>query len=127
MVFLRICLIVLLYIQSSKQVIYLNTHAALEQLRQQVESELMEEKKRKDARGPRLMIAGPTDVGKSTYCKILLNYAVRRGRRPTYVDLDVGQGSISVPGALLPWIQSARFHSLHKYVDLLGRVMDGEV
>jgi len=32
-------------------------------------------------RGPITMIVGPTDVGKSTLCKILLNYAVRMGRR----------------------------------------------
>lgn len=32
-------------------------------------------------RGPIAMIVGPTDVGKSSLCKILLNYAVRMGRR----------------------------------------------
>ena len=37
------------------------------------------------------MICGPTDVGKSTLCRLLLNYAVRMGRRPIYVDLDLGQ------------------------------------
>lgn len=49
-------------------------------------------------RGPIVMIVGPTDVGKSTLSRILLNYAVRLGRRPIYVDVDVGQGTISVPG-----------------------------
>ena len=38
-----------------------------------------------------VMVVGPTDVGKSTVCQLLLNYAVRMGRRPVYVDLDVGQ------------------------------------
>jgi len=51
-------------------------------------------------RGPIVLVVGPTDVGKSTLCRILLNYAVRLGRRPIYVDLDVGQGSISVPGTI---------------------------
>ncbi len=37
------------------------------------------------------MVVGPTDVGKSTLCKILLNYAVKMGRQPCLVDLDVGQ------------------------------------
>ena len=37
------------------------------------------------------MVVGPTDVGKSTLCHLLLNYAVRMGRRPVYVDLDIGQ------------------------------------
>lgn len=78
-------------------VIYINTHAALEQLRQHSESQSLQHE---EARGPRIMIVGPTDVGKSTYCRVLLNYAVRQGRFPTYVDLDVGQGSISVPATL---------------------------
>lgn len=34
---------------------------------------------------------GPVDVGKSTLCQLLLNYAVRMGRRPVFVDLDIGQ------------------------------------
>ncbi|KAJ8983107.1 hypothetical protein NQ317_001850 [Molorchus minor] len=46
------------------------------------------------------MIVGPCDVGKSTVCRILLNYAVRMSRRPIFVDLDVGQGQISIPGTI---------------------------
>ena len=46
------------------------------------------------------MVVGPTDVGKSSLCKLLLNYAVRMGRKPILVDLDVGQGSIAVPGSV---------------------------
>ena len=34
---------------------------------------------------------GPSDVGKSTLCKMLLNWAVRMNRRPLFADLDVGQ------------------------------------
>lgn len=71
---------------------YLNCHAALEQLRVTAEKE--------NKRGPVTMIIGPTDVGKSTVCRILLNYAVRIGRRPIMVDLDVGQGQISIPGTI---------------------------
>jgi hypothetical protein len=40
------------------------------------------------------------DVGKSTLCKILLNYAVRAGWAPTFADMDIGQGSITVPGCI---------------------------
>ena len=102
---------------------YLNTHAALEQLRQKAE----EARGKENARGPICMLVlilislihiwkidagdfiddpclqnvlnsdliqvGPTDVGKSTVCRLLLNYAVRLGRKPIYVDLDVGQVS----------------------------------
>lgn len=71
---------------------YLNAHSALEKIRKVSEQN--------DTRGPVTMIVGPTDVGKSTLTRILLNYAVRMGRRPIYVDLDVGQGQISVPGTI---------------------------
>lgn len=73
-------------------VIYLNTHAALEQMRQQAD--------RDNSRGPRIMLAGPTDVGKTSYCKVLVNYAVRLGRCLTFVDLDIGQNGISMPGSV---------------------------
>ena len=36
-------------------------------------------------------IVGPTDVGKSSLCKLLLNYAVREGVAPTMVELDIGK------------------------------------
>lgn len=71
---------------------YLNTHTALEQLRKTADEN--------NGQGPIVMVVGPMDVGKSTLCKILLNYAVRMGRRPIYVDLDVGQGAISCPGTI---------------------------
>lgn len=71
---------------------YLNSHAALEQLRDQADEN--------NENGPVAMIVGPCDVGKSTVCKILLNYAVRQGRTPIFVDIDVGQGSIAIPGTI---------------------------
>ena len=76
---------------------YLNTHACLERLRRHADEGLSNGE---DTRGPVTMIVGPTDVGKSTLCRILLNYAVRMGRRPIFVDLDIGQGSIAIPGTL---------------------------
>ncbi|XP_064200139.1 polyribonucleotide 5'-hydroxyl-kinase Clp1 isoform X2 [Anguilla rostrata] len=54
--------------RDTPMLLYLNTHAALEQMRQQAE--------RDNERGPRVMVVGPTDVGKSTVCRLLLNYAV---------------------------------------------------
>lgn len=72
---------------------YINTHTGLEQLRKEADNQ-------EDGTGPVAMVVGPNDVGKSTLCKILLNYAVRMGRRPIYVDLDVGQGAISCPGTM---------------------------
>ncbi|XP_063220966.1 protein CLP1 homolog isoform X2 [Bacillus rossius redtenbacheri] len=78
--------------KETPMVMYLNVHAALEQLRRSAEAG--------STRGPITMVAGPTDVGKSTVCRLLLNYAVRMGRRPIFVDLDVGQGQISIPGTI---------------------------
>ena len=50
-----------------------------------------------------IMVVGATDVGKSTVCRILLNYAVKMGRQPCLVDLDVGQVSHLIAGARLCW------------------------
>ena len=38
-----------------------------------------------------MQIVGPTDSGKSSLCKLLLNYAVREGMAPTMVELDIGE------------------------------------
>lgn len=71
---------------------YLNTHSAIEQMRVKADE--------RSTRGPITLVVGPTDVGKSTLCRILINYAVRLGHRPIFADLDVGQGTISVPGTI---------------------------
>ena len=83
--------------RETPMIIYANTHLCLERLRLTADSLSNENK---SAKGPVTMVVGPTDVGKSTLSRILINYAVRRGRKPLYVDLDVSLGSISVPGSL---------------------------
>lgn len=69
---------------------YANTHAALEQKRKEA---AVADNNSERSQGPIVMVVGPVDVGKSSLCRILLNYAVRVGRRPLFVDLDVGQGT----------------------------------
>eukprot|EP01132_Coremiostelium_polycephalum_P004686 gene4686-5852_t len=49
---------------------------------------------------PRIVIVGPTDAGKSSISKILLGYSIRFGYEPVFVDLDPGQGAITLPGTL---------------------------
>ncbi|KAI8920096.1 Pre-mRNA cleavage complex II protein Clp1-domain-containing protein [Powellomyces hirtus] len=71
---------------------YLNVHLALEQLRVAAEE--------KGEEGPKVMIVGPADVGKTSLSKILLNYAVKQSRKPLFVDIDPSEGSISLPGTL---------------------------
>ncbi|ETO14015.1 Pre-mRNA cleavage complex II protein Clp1, partial [Reticulomyxa filosa] len=52
--------------------------------------------------GPRVLIVGHTDTGKSTLCKLLCNYALREDAQgtPVLIDLDNGQSMISVPGTV---------------------------
>lgn len=72
--------------------LYLKCHSAMERIRRAAEVE--------DNKGPNVMVVGPCDVGKSTLCKLLVNYATKMGWSPMYVDLDVGQGHITVPGTI---------------------------
>lgn len=46
------------------------------------------------------MVIGPTDSGKSSLAKMLLSWSAKRGWKPTFVDLDVGQGAITIPGCI---------------------------
>ncbi|CAG8509142.1 1408_t:CDS:10 [Ambispora gerdemannii] len=65
---------------------YLNMHLALEQCR--------EAARERGGPGPRVMIVGPEDVGKTSLTKILLSYALRQGRQPIFVDLDTNEASL---------------------------------
>mmetsp|Transcript_40225 Transcript_40225/g.89282 ORF Transcript_40225/g.89282 Transcript_40225/m.89282 type:complete len:430 (+) Transcript_40225:36-1325(+) len=71
---------------------YQNVHTVLNRRR--------EEAQRDNTPGPVCIVVGPTDSGKSTLCRMLCNWAVRSGWEPTFVDLDIGQGSITVPGCI---------------------------
>ncbi|KAI7897765.1 Pre-mRNA cleavage complex II protein Clp1-domain-containing protein [Cokeromyces recurvatus] len=72
---------------------YLNTHLALEQLREKA-------RKQQDQRGPRVLVIGPHDVGKTSLCKILTSYSLKQGGNPIYISLDTTEGSITMPGTV---------------------------
>ncbi|KAA8895089.1 Pre-mRNA cleavage complex II protein Clp1-domain-containing protein [Sphaerosporella brunnea] len=72
---------------------YANAHFALEKLRGKAAES-------PTAQGPRAMIIGPHDAGKTSLLKILTGYAVRQGRRPVVVNLDPREGMLSLPGTL---------------------------
>ncbi|ESN90688.1 hypothetical protein HELRODRAFT_70975 [Helobdella robusta] len=72
--------------------IYINLHDALDQMRRKAVETMN--------RGPRVLIVGPSDVGKSTLSRILVNYGTRLGWTPLFIDLDVGQNEISMPGTV---------------------------
>ncbi|KAJ3407115.1 Cleavage polyadenylation factor subunit clp1 [Chytridiales sp. JEL 0842] len=71
---------------------YLNVHIALENVRRDAAE--------KGIPGPKVMIVGPGDVGKSSLAKMLVNYAVRSDRKPMFVDIDINEGSLSMPGSM---------------------------
>merc|ERR1719204_2465407 len=105
-------------------IVYINTHANLDNMRRAAAKQIeefktegvknildppacqsMDEvhrimKEQSSTFGPRVLIVGPKDCGKTTLTKILANYAVRLGRKPTLVDLDVGQNMICIPGTV---------------------------
>lgn len=76
---------------------YLNVHGILEARRQKAKASTGKEK---ELQGPRVLLAGPVDVGKSSIAKILVNYAVKSGWSPVMIDLDIGQGNLTVPGTI---------------------------
>jgi polyribonucleotide 5'-hydroxyl-kinase len=71
---------------------YLNTHLALEQMRRTAKSD--------NTLGPRVLVVGPHDVGKTSLCKILVSYSLRQEGTPIYVSLDTTEGSITMPGTI---------------------------
>lgn len=79
--------------EETPMVVYANTHFALERQRGQAEESSA-------VQGPRVMIIGPHDAGKTSLVKILTGYAVRQGRTPVVVNLDPREGMLSLPGTL---------------------------
>lgn len=49
--------------------------------------------------GPRILVVGPENSGKTSLVKTLTAYAVKSGRQPIVVNLDPRQGMLSVPGS----------------------------
>ncbi|KAL2915818.1 Cleavage polyadenylation factor subunit clp1 [Polyrhizophydium stewartii] len=71
---------------------FLSAHMALEQMRDHAV--------RTATQGPRVLIVGQADSGKTSLAKILINYAAKLSRRPLFVDIDPSQGSMSLPGTV---------------------------
>jgi polyribonucleotide 5'-hydroxyl-kinase len=72
---------------------YSNAHFALENLRQNAIAEGRE--------GPRVLVVGPENAGKTSLVKLLTAYATRMGRQPIVVNLDSREGMLSIPGSLM--------------------------
>ncbi|KAI9786570.1 MAG: Cleavage polyadenylation factor subunit clp1 [Candelina submexicana] len=78
--------------EETPMVSYANTHFALEDIRQKAALN------GKD--GPRIMVVGPENAGKTSLVKLLTAYATRVGRQPVVVNLDSREGLLSIPGSL---------------------------
>ena len=78
--------------EETPMVSYANTHFALENMRQSAmdNSEL----------GPRVLVVGPDNAGKTTLVKILAAYASRTGSNPVVVNTNPREGMLSIPGTL---------------------------
>ncbi|KAI9821526.1 MAG: Cleavage polyadenylation factor subunit clp1 [Phylliscum demangeonii] len=72
----------------------LNLHFALERLRQSASGAGA------GREGPRVVVVGPENAGKTTLIKILTGYGTKLGRRPVLVNLDSREGLLSLPGSL---------------------------
>jgi len=86
---------------------YANLHIAFEQMRVRAlrtlhGSPASDDDHDANVEPPRVLVLGPENSGKTTVCKILVNYAVRAGQgwSPLLVNVDPSEGGWSVPGAI---------------------------
>ncbi|MCJ1312243.1 Cleavage polyadenylation factor subunit clp1 [Agyrium rufum] len=71
---------------------YANVHFALEDMRNAAIQT--------GSQGPRVLVIGPENAGKTTLVKILSSYATRMGRQPIVVNTDPKEGLLTVPSTL---------------------------
>mmetsp|Transcript_7487 Transcript_7487/g.10890 ORF Transcript_7487/g.10890 Transcript_7487/m.10890 type:complete len:460 (+) Transcript_7487:153-1532(+) len=93
--------------ETNANVAYVNTHAQLETQR---DSALASQ-----GEGPRVLIVGPPESGKSSLAKVLIAYATKLGRTPLWVDLDPSDNALTVPGTLCAAPMSASAVSIDTY------------
>lgn len=78
--------------QNQSMITHINTHIQLEARRDVAVAT--------SSAGPRVLILGAADSGKSTLSQILTAYASRLDRAPIYVDLDTGCSPFNPPGTI---------------------------
>ncbi|KAK4528893.1 hypothetical protein GAYE_SCF66G6841 [Galdieria yellowstonensis] len=72
--------------------LYLKAHYLLDCMRLQA--------KQQGTRGPKVVIVGPQDSGKSSLCQTLCCYAMKGGKKVLYASIDFQQGCFAIPGAI---------------------------
>lgn len=86
---------------------YANVHIALEQLRLRASSKDSTPEPswgKPVSSSPRVLVLGPDNSGKTTVCKILINYAVRSGQdwAPFLINVDPNEVGVSSQLFVMP-------------------------
>ncbi|KAK0620486.1 Pre-mRNA cleavage complex II protein Clp1-domain-containing protein [Immersiella caudata] len=81
--------------EESPLLTYVNMHFALQEERRKVESNAA-----RGAQGPRVMICGRENSGKTNLARMLVGWATRMGSQPLMANLDPNEGLLSLPGTL---------------------------
>ncbi|KAF2755377.1 mRNA cleavage and polyadenylation factor IA/II complex [Pseudovirgaria hyperparasitica] len=89
------------YVSEETQMLaYANVHFGLENEREKIANTGSHNITSDTDLGPRVLIVGPSNAGKTSLVKTLTAYAVKSGRQPMVVNLDTHQGMLSVPGSI---------------------------
>lgn len=66
----------------------------------------------------KILLIGATDCGKSTFAKYVLIYSLKKGLSLTFIDSDIGQSSIALPGTIgLKKIE--KIEDINSFADIL--------
>jgi polyribonucleotide 5'-hydroxyl-kinase len=88
---------------------YISIHEHLEELRDK-------------GKGPRVMVVGGKDCGKTSLCKLLFSYATRMKRKMCFVDLNVDIGVCSLPTSISCITSKEPYNINEKFFNLLPLV-----
>lgn len=72
--------------------VYANLHANFQKFRNEATSA--------QDKGPRVLVCGPPNSGKGILCKVLANYAARRGSTPILIDVNTNSNQICIPSTI---------------------------